>query len=77
MCDSYLKNINYFIASHHGGEVGIINLVNFYFDNVIVNTFYKNIHVFNTVNKPIYNAHTSNLIIGNSNNGSLITRIKL
>jgi len=77
MYDPYLKSFNYFIASHHGGKVGKINFRLFHFDNIIVNTFYRNIHVFNGINQPIYNSHTSNLIIGNSNNGSLITRIKL
>ena len=49
----YLKNFDYFIASHHGGHVGKLNLNTYFFPNTVVNTYYKNIALFNRINQPI------------------------
>lgn len=73
----FLKNFDYFIASHHGGNVGKLNLKSIIFNNLVVNTYYKNVNLYLSKYKLDYINHTHNFIEGNSNNGQRIVRIKL
>lgn len=73
----FLTNYDYFIASHHGGSVGKLNLQSIVFKNVIVNTHTKNISTYRNKYRQSYLKHTSNLVEGAQNNGTRLIRVRL
>jgi hypothetical protein len=74
----HLKNFDYFIASHHGGDVGKLDLAKTNQKNILINTYtsnstssaYKN-------NLSYYQSKTANLKVFKQNDGKKGLRIKL
>ncbi len=75
---SFMKDYDFFIASHHGGDVGTLNFNKHIPKNVLINTCTLNDKSLCYINnQKFYKSKSWNLIIHKNYNGNLGTRIRL
>lgn len=78
MYQPYIRNFEYFIASHHGGDVGKLNLSTTNIKEIIINTHSKNyVSKVYLDNLKTYQSSCLNLMVSNYNSGLKFKRIKL
>ena len=78
MYSPHLRSFDYFIASHHGGRIGVPNLGTFHMGEIIINSYHSNYLKKDYLsNRLYYGTKASKVTEQISNTGLLGTRITL